>query len=412
MNFKQISQIRVLLDFDEKSQLIGRLARRDHKIYFEYDSDFIRKGVDISPIKCPLKPGVQTFDPFLFEGLPGVFNDSLPDGWGRLLLDRHMRSFKIMPQELSALDRLAYVGRTGMGALVYEPDHTSNVSASAINIDVLASQTSQVLSGEATDVLAELLALNGSSAGARPKAVIGLHKNRQNVVHGAQEMRDGYEAWLVKFPNIGDGADAGAVEYVYALMATEAGLVMPDVHLFPAQEGSGYFAVQRFDRKGKERLHMHTASGLLHADFRTPSLDYEDLLALTMILTRDIREVEKMYRWAVFNVLAHNRDDHAKNFSFLMDKTGEWNVSPVYDLTFSSGPRGEQSTMVLGEGNKPGVRELIALGVKAKIDKTSIKTIMEQTRDALNTWPELAKHYGVSRSNIDLVASKINRGDT
>jgi len=412
MSFEHISQIRVSLDFDEKSQLVGRLATRDHKIYFEYDSDFIRKGMDISPIKCPLKPGVQTYDPFLFEGLPGVFNDSLPDGWGRLLLDRHMRSFNVMPQELSALDRLAFVGRTGMGALVYEPAYTDIVSDCTINIDALARQASQVLSGEATDVLGELLALNGSSAGARPKALIGLHKNRQDIIHGTHEMRDGYEAWMVKFPNIDDGADAGAMEYVYALMATEAGLVMPDIHLFTAQEGSGYFAVRRFDRKGNERLHMHTACGLLHADFRTPSLDYEDLLALTMILTRDIREVEKMYRWAVFNVLAHNRDDHARNFSFLMDKTGEWKVSPVYDLTFSSGPRGEQSTMVLGEGRKPGVRDLIKLGVEAKIDKISIETIIEQTQDALNTWPELARHYGVSRSNVDLVASKINRGDT
>jgi len=408
MKFEPISQVRVLLRFSKQAQLVGRLAKRDHKIYFEYDNDFIQKGMELSPIKCPIRPGVHSFDSYLFEGLPGVFNDSLPDGWGRLLLDRQMRSCGVIPQELSALDRLAHVGSTGMGALVYEPDHTNNLTEGLINIDTLASQASRVLSGEATDVLTELLALNGSSAGARPKAMIGMHHNKQDVIHGTQDMQGAYEPWLVKFPNISDGADAGAIEYVYALMAVKAGLTMPDVHLFPAQTGSGYFAAKRFDRIGNERLHMHTACGLLHSDFRTPSMDYEDLLALTMILTKDIRKVEKMYRWAVFNVLAHNRDDHTKNFSFLMEKTGEWKVSPAYDLTFSSGPRGEQSTMVLGEGKNPGLDHLVKLGLEAKLAKNNIDTIIAQTREALSHWRKLAKNHGVSNANIDLIESKIN----
>lgn len=412
MSFESLSHIKVSLRFDDETLPVGRLARREHKIYFEYDSAFIEQGLDISPIKCTLKPGVQSFDTFLFEGLPGVFNDSLPDGWGRFLLDRQMRSRGVLPQELSPLDRLAHVGHTGMGALVYEPDYTGDIHDDNINIDVLASQIQQVLSGEATDVLAELLALNGSSAGARPKAMIGLHTNKQDVIHGAHHLKGDYQPWLVKFPNANDGADAGAIEYVYALMATNAGLAMPDVHLFPSQVGSGYFSIQRFDRQDNKRLHMHTASGLLHSDFRTPSLDYEDLMALTMILTRDIREVEKMYRLAVFNVLAHNRDDHARNFSYLMDKTGKWKLSPAYDLTFSSGPRGEQSTMVMGEGRNPGRGELVKLGLEAKLPETSIDAIMEQTRAALGKWSQLAKEYGVTRSNIDLIASKTAKSDT
>ena len=296
MSFKPISQITVSLRFDEKRQLVGQLAKHDNKkrgytIYFEYDSTFINKGIAISPFECALKPGVQTFDTPFFGGLPGVFDDSLPDGWGRLLLNRHMQSLGIMPQELSALDRLAHVGDTGMGALIYEPDYPTSVPYDKINIDTLAGQARQVLSGKASDVLAQLLALNGSSAGARPKAVIGLHKSKKAIIYGAHDMQEGYEPWLVKFPNSTDGADAGAIEYVYALMAKEAGLIMPDVHLLPAQTGSGYFAAQRFDRNGNERLHTHTASGLLHADFRVPSLDYEDMLALTMTLTKDMRYV-------------------------------------------------------------------------------------------------------------------------
>ena len=222
-------------------------------------------------------------------------------------------------------------------------------------------QAQEVLDGTSDDVLAELIALNGSSAGARPKALIGVNDKRDHIIHGVHDLPAGYTPWMVKFPNSQDGLDAGAIEYVYALMAKEAGVSMPDVHLFPAKRGTGYFAIKRFDRDGDKRYHMHTACGLLHSDFRTPSLDYEDLVALTGMLTRDVREVEKLYQLAVFNVLAHNRDDHSKNFSYLMDSQGRWKISPAYDLTFSSGPRGEQSTMVMGEGRNPNTIHLLKL---------------------------------------------------
>ena len=152
---------------------------------------------------------------------------------------------------------------------------------------------------------------------------------------------------------------------------------------------------------------MHTVSGLLHSDFRTPSLDYEDLLTLTGQLTKDIREVEKMYRLAVFNVLAHNRDDHAKNFSFLMDNKGEWKLSPAYDLTFSNGPGGEQSTMVMGEGRNPGEKQLIKLGLEAGLSKAIVDEIIAQTRAVLGQWKTLAKEYGISQANIDLINKRL-----
>ena len=259
-------------------------------------------------------------------------------------------------------------------------------------------------------MIKELLALNGSSAGARPKALIAVDKDHQHIYYGAKILDDGLEPWLVKFPNALDGQDAGAIEYVYALMAKEAGVLMPNVHLYPTQKGSGYFAVKRFDRDGKKRLHMHTASGLLHSDFRVPSLDYEDLLNLTGALTKDIREVEKMYRLAVFNVLAHNRDDHAKNFSFLMDEKGEWKLAPAYDLTFSNGPNGEQSTMVMGEGRNPTLTHLVKLGLDAKLPKKLIDETIAQTRHALAQWMPLSKAHGVSKGSADLIANSINKG--
>jgi serine/threonine-protein kinase HipA len=405
---KSVKEVKIGINFGNSIHPVGRLAIRDRQIYFEYDQTFIENGLEISPLRLPLKSGVQSFNYDLFEGLPGVFNDSLPDGWGRLLFDRFARSHGILPDDITPLDRLVHVGSHALGALVFVPDHSAEDTQGDISLDSLALLTQEVLDGTSDDVLAELIALNGSSAGARPKALIGVNEKRDHIIHGVHDLPAGYTPWMVKFPNSQDGLDAGAIEYVYALMAKEAGVSMPDVHLFPAQRGTGYFAIKRFDRDGDKRYHMHTACGLLHSDFRTPSLDYEDLVALTGMLTRDVREVEKLYQLAVFNVLAHNRDDHSKNFSYLMDSQGWWKISPAYDLTFSSGPRGEQSTMVMGEGKNPNVSHLLKLANEAKIKKDRAAEIVEATKSSLSKWPTLAKQYGVNDTNIKLIQKKIN----
>ena len=398
-----ITEIKVGLNFGSEIQSVGRLAERNGIIYFEYDEDFVQNGVEISPFKLPLRNGVVELPSDPFEGLAGVFSDSLPDGWGRLLFDRMMRSQRISPSQISSLDRLAYVGLNGMGALVYEPDSSPPIIQQFIDLDHLATQTEKILEGASGEVITELFALNGSSAGARPKALIGVDQARKNISYGVNQLNDGFEHWLVKFPNSQDGIDSGAIEYVYALMAKEAGLYFPDVHLFSSQKGNGFFGVKRFDRQENKRFHMHTVSGLIHSNFRFPSLDYEDLLSLTMALTKDIREVEKMFRLAVFNVMAHNRDDHAKNFSFLMNEFGEWKLSPAYDLTYSNGPGGEQSTMVMGEGRNITIEHLVKLGLEAKISKELIDQIIEKTAESLSKWIRLSKDYGVSKSNIELI---------
>ena len=407
-NFFPTKEVKVSLNFVEETMPVGRLALHKRKIYFEYDTKFIESGIELSPINLPLQPGVQHFDSTLFEGLPGVFNDSLPDGWGRLIFDRFMRSHNVMPKDITPLDRLTNVGSNALGALVFEPDHCQNDMQNTISLDKLSRQTQEVLVGASDDVLAELIALNGSSAGARPKALIGVNDNKGNIIHGVNDLPEGFAPWIVKFPNTQDGPDAGAIEYVYALMAKEAGISMPDVHLFSAQKGAGYFATKRFDRDGTNRYHMHTACGLLHSDFRTPMLDYEDLMALTCKLTRDIREMKKMFQLAVFNVLAYNRDDHSKNFSFLMDLKELWKLSPAYDITYSSGPGGEQSTMVMGEGLNPNLEHLLKLAEVTKINITQAQEIIKSTRASLAKWPMLAKQYGVSGVNIKLIKKKLN----
>ncbi|MFT6865738.1 MAG: serine/threonine-protein kinase HipA [Cyclobacteriaceae bacterium] len=405
--YTALNQIKIGLNFGNGIIPVGRLASRDNNIYFEYDQSFLASNLEISPINLPLASGLKSFKSIPFEGLPGVFYDSLPDGWGRLLLDRLLRSKNLLPNEFTALDRLAHVGLNGMGALVYEPDLSEDNIKATINLDELAKQTETVLEGEAEEKLQELIALNGSSAGARPKALIGIDRDKQKIIHGKPDLSEAYDHWIVKFPNGTDGLDGGAIEFVYSLMAKKAGIEMMETHLFKAAKGAGYFATKRFDHQKNKRLHMHTASGLLHADFRNPSLDYEDLMSLTEVLTKDVREVEKMFRLAVFNVLSHNRDDHGKNFSFLMNQTGEWKLSPAYDLTFSSGPRGHQSTMVMGEGQYPSTDHLLKLGLAAKLSQTIIATIIDQTRNALNQWRSLAAGYGVSKTSIDLIAKRM-----
>lgn len=406
-SIKTVNEIKVSLDFGKKPIAVGRLAVRERKIYFEYERSFIEQNIEISPLRLPLQPGLQSFDNTLFEGLPGVFNDSLPDGWGRLLFDRLARSQNILPADITPLDRLAHTGMHGLGAITYEPDFGISEQNENINLDRLSADAQIALDDESSDVLENLIALNGSSAGARPKALIGINEQRDKITHGANTLAEGYEHWIVKFANNQDGIDAGAIEYVYALLAKDAGIDMPDIHLFPAEKGPGYFAIKRFDRVGSKRYHMHTACGLLHSDFRTPSLDYEDLLTLTGMLTRDVREVEKAYRLSAFNVLAHNRDDHSKNFSFLMDEEGHWKLSPAYDLTFSSGPNGEQSTTVMGEGRNPSVEHLFKLAKESSIKKQKAQSILEEIQSSLENWTSLAKKYGVSDVNINLIQSKL-----
>ncbi len=409
MNYKPVRHVKVGLDFGSGAMPVGDLALLERQVYFEYDADFIRRGLALSPFRLPLKSGLQSFHTTLFDGLPGVFHDSLPDGWGRLLFDRAMRKRGLLPQMLGPLDRLAHVGESGMGALVYKPDHFDAAAGAGIDLNWIAQQSQDVLEGEAEGVLGELIALNGSSAGARPKALIGFHQESGRIIYGNQDLPEGYAPWIVKFANSQDGPDAGAIEFVYSKMARQAGLAIPETHLFSAKRGAGYFAVKRFDRNEDKRLHMHSACGLLHSDHRTPALDYQDLLELTMILTRDVRESEKMFRLAVFNTMAHNRDDHARNFSFLMDQTGEWKLAPAYDLTFSYGLGGEQSTMVMGEGRAPDMDHLRALGRHADIRDARIEEILKQTIDALGQWSELAKAHGVKIGTQDLVHAQIAR---
>jgi serine/threonine-protein kinase HipA len=191
-------------------------------------------------------------------------------------------------------------------------------------------------------------------------------------------------------------------------MAVEAGLDVSEAKLFPSRKGAGFFGAKRFDRKEDKRIHMHTMEGLLHVDHREPSLDYELVMRATLYLTRDVRECEKQFRHAVFNVLSHNRDDHSKNFSFLMDERGVWRVSPAYDLTFSFGPSGEHSTMIMGEGKKPQIEHLLKLAALGGIKKSKASEIIGQVHSIVRRWEDFAVQAGVSKQQTKRISETLN----
>ncbi len=408
-----VRELNVSLQWCEQKPAIpvGHLAYQDKTIYFEYETTWLEQAIELSPFALPPIARLQKGDQQLFQGLPGVFEDSLPDGWGRLLIDRHLRQMGVNVHQLSPLDRLAYVGQHAMGALIYQPTNTltSNLDT-PLNLDTLYQDSQHILNGDSHIIIDELLTLNGASAGARPKALIGFNQDKSEILSGISQLPQTHDYWIVKFSNQQDDHNAGAIEYAYSNMARAAGIEITETHLFPAKDHAGYFATKRFDREQKNeqthRYHIHTACGLLHADFRVPSLDYSDLLTLCWRLTKDTTEVLKLYRLAVFNVFTHNRDDHGKNFSFLMTNTGQWRFAPAYDLTFSSGPHGEHSTMVMNEGKSPTIEHLKALAQSVLIDAKQANMVIEQVLDAVNQWTRFACDAGLDHRYDSLLPLK------
>lgn len=360
-----MKQDNVLQVYYEEHQVGTLVMTADHKAAFQYCDEWLEKGFSISPFSLPLKKQVFVPTKDYFQGLFGVFADSLPDNWGRLLLNRLLKAHKQNPEDLTTLDRLAIVGKSGMGALTYYPEKRFSEQQSRVNLDELAEECQKILKTEYSDKLDELYCLGGTSGGARPKIMTTI---------------DG-EEWIIKFPEYVDGNDAGKMEYDYACCARKCGIMMAETRLFPSQKCKGYFGTRRFDRgKEEKRIHMLTAAALLELDFEQPSLDYHSLMKLTKILTRDrYEDIENMFRRMCFNVFAHNRDDHSKNFTYLYDEQKDsWRLSPAYDLTYSNTYYGEHTTTVDGNGRNPGKKELLAVGRDAGMKKEECVKIIEE----------------------------------
>lgn len=355
------------LEVKYRDRLVGHLSLTpDNRLcVFEYAPFWLAGGFSISPLELPLKPGVFVAKSQPFFGNFGIFEDSLPDGYGRYLLHKALQREGINDSDLSTLDRLALVGEGGMGALTYYPVHMLTKEEEISDFDLLQQKALEVLK-EKQDTDAGLLLYNsGNSGGARPKAVFTDDKGH----------------WLVKFRHTYDPKEIGRQEYDFNEAARRCGIEVPDFRLLNRK----YFASRRFDiDSGGNRVHIATAGGLLGVSLSEPVLDYSNLLALTGYLTQNSGDVLQMYRRMVFNYLTDNKDDHCKNFSFMVVGK-KWRLAPAYDLTLcAEGYNGQHATSVNGKGN-PTLEDFLAVGAKIKIDEAHCRKIIEEVMDGCGT---------------------------
>lgn len=356
-----------LLNVKYHGRIVGTLSMTpDNKLCaFEYAPSWLAEGFSISPLELPLRQGLFLAKPSPFYGNFGIFEDCLPDGYGRYLLHKLLQKEGIDDFKLSALDRLSIVGSGGMGALTFEPETSIKQGTDVTDFDLLQEKALEVLKEKQDDDAGLLLYNSGYSGGARPKAVFP----------------DDEGHWLVKFRHTYDPQDMGQQEYHYNEVARKCGISVPDFKLINGR----YFASRRFDFDAEgNRIHTATAGGLLCISLSNPVLDYSNLLALTGYLTQNPRDVEEMYRRMVFNYLTDNKDDHCKNFSFIVlkDRNGswKWHLAPAYDLTLcTEGYNGEHATSVNGTGH-PTLKDFIAVGTKIKMNEQRCREIIEEVR--------------------------------
>lgn len=325
---------------------------------FEYDREWLSTGFSISPLKLPLKAGIFTADFFPFGGNFGIFEDSLPGGYGQYLLMKILKKSGIDYMSLSPVQRLSIIGSSGMGALCYYPENRVLLDDSPMTLDEMQQKALDVLS-ERTDEHADALYMkSGNSGGARPKAVY----------------RDDEGHWLVKFRHTYDPKNIGQQEYHYNQVAQRCGIDVPEFKLIAGK----YFAVRRFDIENDVRLHVATASALLDEPITPPKMDYHSLLQLTGYLTQSVKAVKQQFRRMVFNVFAHNYDDHARNFSFIC-RDGEWSLAPAYDLTYDN-TLGEHATTVNFHG-LPSDDDMITVGTNAHLTPQCCRQIIDEIQE-------------------------------
>lgn len=404
-----VKQLIVSLNWGTEEVDIGELVLADNRIYFKYYVEFLSEGSELSPINLPLSDQIYEAPSQNIEGLGGLhglFSDSLPDGWGRLLLDRALSAKNINPYDISPLDRLAYVGQKGFGALNYRPKYDLDVQLNTpFELDHIAAEIDQVYKGTSSEIIDELFLIGGSPGGARPKVTVGYNPATDQLVHGIQTLPDQFEHWLIKFPATTDEPDIAQIEFAYSEMAKACKIEMSDCLLFNSKSGKTYFGTKRFDRIGNNRMHLHSAAGILEDNFRRSNLDYGHLMDTAFRLERDVKGYEKVLRLATFNVYAHNKDDHSKNFAFLMNRNGEWRFSPGYDLTFSTSNYGMQSTMVAGESRAPGKIHLMKLAETFSIKNP--EKIIEEVISTISDWTDFAESAGVSTHSTQKISKAL-----
>lgn len=408
---------------------------------FEYHPKFLNSSIQLSPIAMPLRPGVFSFPKIsqrTFKGLPGILVDSLPDKFGNQLIDQHMASKGYASHEISAIDRLLYVGQRGMGALEYQPALNMNTNDESmggmLDLNALAELSQALLSREQKflkkikstkdqQVVFDLLRVGTSAGGARAKALVAIHKKSGEVLPPNVMNPQDYSHWLVKFDGVGNNQDRDGkdpkgmtvVEYIYSMIGKLCDIDMPKCQLLEIQ-GQRHFLIERFDRVLKnnklDKLHYASWCGLAHAHRdQTLAYSYEQLVLLMRQLNLPQSDIDKIYKRAIFNIIGRNQDDHTKNFGFLMDRQGVWALSPAFDMTYAHDPYGQwtktHQIMLNGKGSEFNEQDLLSFAQYCNISKRQAKDVIENTIEAFAQFEKLAKQYDLNKLLAKTITSHL-----
>ncbi|HIP61778.1 MAG TPA: type II toxin-antitoxin system HipA family toxin [Sulfurovum sp.] len=393
---------------------VGTLYEANGIVSFEYDGQFVERGINISPIKLPFNTQTYiNYDDEYFHTLAGVFFDSLPDKFGTKVIERYYESKGLAAKDLTVLQKLVFIGSRGMGALEYEPsEHILDEEArESLEIREMYEASKSIINGKVDTSIREMLLFMDSAAsagGARAKAVVGWNKKLNKIVSGVGKLENDYDYWLIKF----DGYDSNKVstdftklEYLYMQMAKDCGINVPELSLIEDNDLT-HFAIKRFDRVDGKKIHMHSLASLTHINFNEPlHFSYDEALRVVRFITKDMRAVEELYKRAVFNVIARNQDDHAKNTSFLMSASGIWTLSPAYDITYANGQgftKNHQMSIV-GKVNDFSYEDLLRLASDHDIKQNKAMEIVDTTIEIVSEFRHRAKDLNIRKDLVDLV---------
>ena len=398
--------------------LVGYLANdEENNVYFTYDPSFIARGIEISPIMLPLRREPYSFPRLTSETyrtLPGLFADSLPDKFGRKVINEYLISIGRDKNSFTPIEELLYIGKRGMGALEYYPRLDGSLDGSTeIRIEDIANAAKDVLkrrseSGIKPEIgkLRDLIKIGSSAGGAKAKAIIAYNETTGVYRSGQIDAGKGFTYWIIKFDRLDKGEKDSFFdsyqtreEYAYYLMARSAGINMSECRLL--KEGDDYhFLTKRFDRYVDEngvlrKLHMVTACGLAHIDYADKhNFSYSGLFSILERLYCPFEDRYELFRRMVYNVMASNYDDHSKNFSFLMDREGKWRLSPAYDLTYANDPNSNyinnHQCLVNGKFEGITLEDILQVGIDAGLNKRKMGVIIEEVKSAVRNWPTFA----------------------
>lgn len=412
---------------------IGYLHQQENGLIgFQYDTDFIGSGIEVSPIRMPLSKMTYTFPALpeeTYSGLPGMVADSLPDKFGNIVIKRYLDSIGRSDDTLTPLEKLCYTGKRGMGALEYEPARELVDINEKVDIDTLTKLAAEILSNKENlhvadndHMIAQLMQCSSSVGGARAKTLIAWNKEKNDIRSGQINAGDGYEYWLLKFDDIGNNKDKDnepdsgeytKIEYAYYLMAQVCGIEMSECRLYH-ENGRSHFITKRFDRIGNkgEKQHMQSLCAMAHMDFNSPRIySYEDAFQVMRQLKLPHGDFVQLYKRMLFNEFAKNYDDHTKNIAFLMNKKGEWSLAPAYDMTFSyrkGSPWVSAHQMLInGKADDITSADLLAVAEKAGIKLSNAKSYIEQVQTAVSKWTHFAEEAELSDGQMEFVKKNI-----